>query len=311
MRVTIVGCGALGSILATRLIAAGTTVQILQRPGRQLDALRRGGVTVIRGTDRATQVPAAVSDDPADLAPTDLAIVLVKTYSTGGVAPLGRLLKPDATVLTLQNGLGAPDRLAEMFGADRVAAGTATYGGYVIEPGLVGAGGEGRIVIGPWTPGVDVSRAAAVLAGSGFNVETVADPREAIWRKLAINAMVNPVSALTRMPNAELLRSEVALGLMRELGRDVVAAAARAGVHFVYDEIWAMHMENLERTAANKASMLQDIEAGRRTEIDAISGGVLGFAVDAAEFPATRAVHALLKAVDENRDATGTGLPAR
>ena len=86
--------------------------------------------------------------------------------------------------------------------------------------------------------------------------------------------------------------------LMNNLGKETVIAANRAGILLDFEEIWKMHLENLERTASNRPSMLQDIEANRQTEIEAISGGVLNYARDDQEFPYTRAVYGLLKTID-------------
>ena len=156
MSVTIVGCGALGSLLAARLIEGGLRVQALQRPGAQLEALRREGITVERdrtGTTRRFRL-AAVSDDPSQLEPSRLVVILVKAYDTEGVQAARQILEPEGTVLTLQNGLGNPEKLAPLFGEERVAAGVATYGAYRTAPGVIRWGGDGFIVLGPWQQGV-------------------------------------------------------------------------------------------------------------------------------------------------------------
>jgi 2-dehydropantoate 2-reductase len=211
------------------------------------------------------------------------------------------ILEPDGVVLSLQNGLGNLETLARVFGKASVAAGVATYGAYRLSPGVIHWGGDGWILWGPWKAGVDMSWVGDLLIAAGLNATYMEDPRPAIWRKLAINAMVNTTAALTGMKNAELLSSPMVLQMMRKLGQETVAAAMRAGVALDFKDLWAMHLENLERTGANRPSMLQDVEAGRQTEIDAISGGVLGYALDETEFPYTRSVYALLKAIDVQR----------
>ena len=303
MIITIAGCGALGSLLAARLIEGGLQVQAFQREGVQLEALRQQGITVEgdrTGTTRQFQL-AAVSDDPSQLQPSRLVVVLVKAYDTGEVYPVRENLEEDGVVLTLQNGLGNPETLAPVFGEENVAAGIATYGAYRIAPGVIRWGGDGTVVLGPWQKGLNMSWIGDLLRGAGLHVAYVKDPRPAIWRKLAINAMVNTTAALTRMGNGEMLVNPMALEIMRKLGQETAVAAGRAGVGLDFDELWPQHLENLERTAANRPSMLQDVEAGRQTEIEAISGGVLRYAREDAEFPYTRAVYALLKAIDVKR----------
>jgi 2-dehydropantoate 2-reductase len=126
----------------------------------------------------------------------------------------------------------------------------------------------------------------------------VEDPRPAIWRKLAINAMVNTTAALTGMRNGELRQSPWVRELMAALGREALLAASRDGVDLDFDQIWSFNLKNLENSVHTKASMLQDVQAGRQTEIEAISGGVLRHALNDGEFPYTRAVYALLKAIE-------------
>jgi len=303
MIVTMAGCGALGSLLAARLVEGGVQVQAFQRKGAQLEVLKENGITIEGdriGTTRNFKL-AAASDDPSELRLSRLIIVLVKAYSTEGTYPVKHILEEDGVVLTLQNGLGNVEKLVRMFGYEKVAAGIATYGAYTIAPGVIGWGGDGYIIFGPWKKGQDMSWVCDFLKDAGLKVTYVEDPRPAIWWKLTINAMVNTTAALTRMKNGEMLANPMALEMMRRLGKEAVVAAGRAGVDLDFDEIWSMHIENLERTAANKPSMLQDIEARRKTEVDAIIGGVLKYSRDDEEFPYTRSVYALLKAMDIHR----------
>lgn len=305
LTITIAGCGALGSLFAARLLEAGYRVQAFQRPGRQLQALRENGITLDKDRDGATRRYRlhAISDDPAQLAPSRLVIVLVKAYSTAELEPLGSILTADGMVLTLQNGLGNAEVLAGLFGPQRAAAGVATYGAFGIAPGIVGWGGDGQITIGPWTGGTDIEWITQLLRSAGLQVARVDDPRPAIWTKLAINAMLNTVTALTGMRNGEAGNNPPARELMQHLGRETVAAAVRAGVPLDYHAIWKLMGDNLVRTAMNRTSMLQDVTAGRRTEIDVISGGVLRYAINDDEFPYTRAVHALIRAIDLRAEA--------
>jgi len=298
--ITIVGCGALGSLLAARLIEGGLSVQVLQRTGEQLNALRDKGITIIgdrTGHDRNFAL-AAVSDDPSQLVESCLIIVLVKSHSTESVHAAQNLLSEDGVVLTLQNGLGNIEKLVNCFKEEQVAAGIDTYAAFRISPGVIGWGGDGYIVLGSLTKNRNMSWVCELLKSGGLEVSYVDDPMPAIWRKLAINAMVNTTAALTRMKNGELLDYESIMTLMRELGKEAVIAAGRAGIQLDFEEIWKIHLENLERTANNKPSMLQDVEAQRPTEIEAISGSILQYAKDEKDFPYTRTVYSLLKAIE-------------
>ena len=308
MMITIAGCGALGSLLALRLLDAGYAVQAYQRPGAQLQALRESGIRLEGDRDGSVRQGRlqAASADPAELVPSRLVIALVKAYDTAELAPLTKVLTADGLVLTLQNGLGNAETLAEIFGAQRVAAGVATYGAFSIAPGVIGWGGDGQITLGPWSEGTAIDWVAELLQSAGLQVVSVGDPRPAIWVKLAINAMLNTVTALTGMRNGATRSNPAALALMQHLGRETVNAAGRAGVSLDFDAIWPLLLDNLQRTASNKTSMLQDVTAKRRSEIDMISGRVLAYASSEDDFPYTRAVYALLKAIDHELEvATG------
>lgn len=300
MTITIAGCGALGSLLAMRLTEAGHKVQAYQRPGAHQQALRTAGITLQGDRDGATRHCRlqTVSDDPRELLPSQLIIVLVKAYSTRELRPLRQILTEDGVILTLQNGLGNAEQLSRLFGAERLAAGVASYGAYRMAPGVIGWGGDGLITLGPWTTELDLDWVATLLNDAGLATEMVPDPRPAIWGKLVINAMVNPVTALTGLNNGALLSNPAALDLMQRLGRETVAAAGRAGVSLDFESSWSLLLENLERTANNRTSMLQDVQARRRTEVDLISGSVLAHARGDGDFPYTRTIHALIKAID-------------
>lgn len=295
MQVIVAGCGAMGSVFAAGVVRSGHTVQVYQRRGATFDALQRqGGIRL-----KNELIPVAgVTDKAEELDPSDLIIILVKAYSTSEMHPLGGLLKENGAVLTLQNGLGNAEALAEIFGGERVAAGVATYAAFALEPGKVQPAGSGLVSLGPWNPARELSWVADVIRAAGFETEYVDDPRPYIWRKLAINAMVNTTAALTRLRNGLLRENEQVRALMRQLGEEAVEAARRAGVRVDFDGLWKFHLENLQKTGANRASMLQDVEAGRLTEIDGISGAVLKYAGSEDEFPYTRTVYHLIKGID-------------
>lgn len=298
--VTLVGCGALGSLLAARMIEGGLRVQLLQRSGAQHDALRESGIRVHgdRGKHDRSFMPDAVSSDAAELPAADLAIVLVKSYDTSRIVDMPPRLTDNGIALTLQNGMGNAEKLSALFEERRVAAGIATYGAYQIAPGEIGWGGEGHITIGPWQVGNDMAWVVDMLTQAGLSAEYIDDPRPAMWQKLAINAMVNTVTALTGVRNGQTLESTWSTALMEHLGREAVLAASRAGVPLEFDGVWKVLEDNLRRTSVNRTSMLQDVQAGRKTEVDAILGPVLNHAKHEQEMPTTRTILGLIKTIE-------------
>lgn len=302
MIVTIAGCGALGSIFASKLMDAGFTVQAFQRKGSTQEALRKG--LTIESEDRSSRREyqfLAVSDDPACLKPSELIIVLVKSFSTAEVYPVKDILTENGVVLTLQNGIGNAETLSSIFGEERVCAGVAHYGAIKHAPGVVQEAGGASIALGPWKGGSPMKWVSDILQRAGFNVEYVEDPRPFIWKKLAVNSMVNTTAALTGFNNAGLMNSPLIMDLMGCIGREAIIAAERSGVKIDFEDFWEVFIRNISQTALNIPSMLQDNRAGRRMEVDTIPGGVLRYARDASEFPYTRAMYAILKAIDSER----------
>ncbi|WP_461211384.1 ketopantoate reductase family protein [Desulfocurvus sp. DL9XJH121] len=307
MLITIAGCGALGCSLGAHLIDAGHEIQAFGRKGPHLDALRREGIRLApdwTGTERTFPLTAA-SDDPDELSPCDLVIVLVKTHQSAAVAPVRRALKPEGVCLTLQNGLGNAETLAPIFGEDNLAVGIAAFGATRLAPGVVDASTKGSTVIaGPWARARDMSWVGEALT-SGLDAQWVDDPRPAVWNKLCINAMMNPTAALTGLPNGKLVADPHGLELLRALFMEAADAAANAGVTIDREAAFGHAIEILTRDATVRPSMLQDLDAGRKTETDAISGGVLRYAKSDADFPRTRTMHALMKTIDARNGHAG------
>jgi len=302
MIVTIAGCGALGGVIAAHLLEGGLQVQAFQRKGKTLDALREKGITIL-SEDRKSSISyplTAVSDDISELLPTELIIVLVKSYDTESLFPLRDLLLKDGAVLTLQNGLGNAETLSDIFGESQVAAGITTYGGVTLSPGVVMEGLKGSIIFGAWS-GEGMEWIADTLGKAGLRIEHIRDPKPLLWKKLCMYAMASPVFALTGIPVRDISPNTFALDLMEHLGREVVEAASRAEVILDFDENWKFLMNHLQKASDHKPSMRQDMEAGRKMEVQGILGGILAHAGDEKEFPYTRSLYDLLMAIDRSR----------
>jgi len=274
--ITVVGCGALGSLFAARLLEAGMEVQGLQRPGAHYEALKEKGLTLLELNGEEKNFTFPVHKEVDACAPSDLVIVLVKAFQTAEVASsLLPLLKEKGVVLTLQNGLGNVEVLKEYVPAERLFAGSATYGAHRMAPGVVRAAGEGIIKFGPLDERTDAKAVMKLLQDAGLNVQLVKDPMRVMWGKAVINAMINPVAALARCNNGKILEVKEALELSRALFEEAIEAAKCEGIVLEKEPLWDFAVEVMDKTAANKPSMLQDIEAGRRTENEAISGYIL------------------------------------
>lgn len=269
----IVGTGALACLFAARLAAAGVQVTLLGTWREGLEALRTHGVHMV-GRDGSEQTyPVRVAADPADCVGARFALVLVKSWQTVRAArQLAECLSPDGLALTLQNGLGNREKLAQALGEPRVALGVTTTGATLVGPGRVRPGGEGTVSLGTH-PRLDPL--ANLLQRAGFAVEVVPEANDLLWSKLVINAAINPLTALLRVPNGELLARPSARILLAAAAREAATVAADLGLRLTYPDPVAAAESVARRTAVNHSSMLQDVLRGAPTEIDAICGAIV------------------------------------
>ncbi len=271
--VLIVGTGALACLFASRLSAAGTSVTMLGTWEAGLQALQRRGVRVATGEGVERSHPVQATADPDACAGARIALVLVKSWQTvRAAAQLAQCLAFDGVALTLQNGLGNRETLTDALGEDRVALGVTTTGATLLGPGRVRPGGEGAVSVGTH-PRLDPL--IGILQQAGFTVEQVPQADDLLWSKLVINAAINPLTALLRVPNGELLRRPSARTLMAQLAREASAVARALGRQLTYPDPAATAEEVARRTAANHSSMFQDVQRGAPTEIDAICGAIV------------------------------------
>jgi 2-dehydropantoate 2-reductase len=315
--ILLVGTGSLACLFAARLAAANMPVTMLGSWPEGVAALRQNGVRLVEadGSERAYVVSVLPYSDKAigrgktrknaekirvherySASNFSIGIVLVKSWQTERAArQLADLLAPDGVALTLQNGLGNAEILAAALGPDRVLQGVTTLGANLLEPGRVRAAGDGPITLGEHSQSAEI---IARLQAAGFDVQLAPDVTALLWGKLVINAAINPLTALLRIANGELLERPTAHDLMLASAREAAAVAAALGIHLPYDDPAATVEAVARRTAANRSSMLQDVSRGALTEIDAISGAVVRAGEQAGvPTPVNRVLWGLVKAL--------------
>ena len=312
MKITVVGAGAVGSLLGAYVARAGHSVELIGRP-ELVSAVREHGLRILAATEQVYRVEARARLEPGDS--PDAVFLTVKTFDLAPVAEaVGRTLPQPVPVLLPQNGLGI----------ERVASESLARGGWrsptgwtvravhsvpatLVSPGVVGEGGSGGIILpDPSVAGPSASRVRVfhdLLEGAGFDVRFEKEFEREVWRKALLNAAVNPVTATLGIPNGELSQGperEAALVLLGEAR----TAAAAAGFAFSEEELISDFDRLVRATATNRSSMLQDLDRGRPTEIDSISGEILRVAsAHGFDLPATR------RMIDEVRRRTGVGDP--
>ena len=270
--ILIAGTGALATLFAARLSACGHPVSMLGSWENGLRALDESGARLVDADGVEHAYPVEVTNNPADCRGARYALVLVKSWQTERVArQLAGCLAEDGLALTLQNGMGNRELLAGALGLPRVALGVTTTGATLLGPGLARAGGEGVISVEAHPR---LGPLESALTGAGFNVQVVNDADALVWGKLVINAAINPLTALLRVPNGELLHRPAAHLLMRVLAQEAANVARAQGIRLPFEDAVRAAEDVARKTASNHSSMFQDMRRGAPTEIDAICGAI-------------------------------------
>jgi 2-dehydropantoate 2-reductase len=305
VKIAVVGAGAMGSIFGTRFHDAGHETVLVDVAQPLVDKINADGVTIVpkEGGERTVRLPATT--DPASVGPADLVVFFVKCYHTASAAESARpLVGPDTVVASLQNGWGNGDVLASVYPPQQVVIGVTYNSGTVLELGKVAHPGVGPTLMGHYEDnGTDgAARLAAAIADADLEAEVVAPVRPEIWKKLILNAATLPTASLTGMNAGALTQHEPMHELVTATAREAVAVARALGYDIDEEERVSYIHQLLERAGPTRGSMLQDFEAGRRTEIDVINGAVVRAADEKdVPVPINRTFVALVKGWESTR----------
>lgn len=299
MQIVIVGAGSMGCLIGGYLSRAEHDVFLLDVVPERVQAIREKGL-VVEGVGGDFDVKPEAGEHYDGPTP-QLVVVCVKTYDTDRAARrIADFISPDTTVLTLQNGVGNMEQLAHFLPREQLVVGTTSLGANLLRPGHVHHAGEGDTFLGDLA-GEDLAaaeRTARLLTEARIPAEATADIRSLIWGKLAVNVGINALTAVLRVRNGKLLMADHAVAVMQDAVAECLAVADASGIELDHDATVRRVRDVARRTASNRSSMLMDVLAERRTEIDAINGAVvrrgheLGVPVPVNE-TLTRLVHAL------------------
>jgi 2-dehydropantoate 2-reductase len=302
--IAVVGAGAMGSVFAARLADGGADVVLVDVSAPLVERLNRDGLA-LDGPDGHRSVRLPATEAPGEHRPVDGVFVFVKCHQTAAAAELARpLVGPGTAVVSLQNGWGNGDVLAEAFAPDQLVVGVTYISATVRGPAHVAYSGNGPTFVGGWTEAARplAERVAGWLRADGLDVELPGDVRTEIWKKLVLNAATLPTAALTGLAAGPLGRHPQMREVVRAAATEAVAAGRAAGYDLDEPERQEAIAAVLARAGDGKASMLQDVEAGRRTEIDVISGAVLRAGeAHGVPAPVTRTLHDLVKGLEAGR----------
>ena len=304
MKVAVVGAGGVGSVFGGQLAAAGHAVWLVHRRPEVVEALRRDGLW-LQTPDGERRITLGATSDTSDIGPVDLVLILTKSSDTRAAAEASRLLLgPTTLALTLQNGLGNLETIAAVLGAERSLLGMTYVGADVVGPGRARLTAAGPSFIGE-PSGVLSTRVqdlAELFSTAGIPMQATEHLWEMVWGKLVINAALNATCALTGATGTAALDSRAACEWLGLVAEETACVARALGIQLPYADAPERVRQHCRDVGASKPSMLQDMERGRPTEIEAINGAVVreGARVGVAT-PYNQALLHLVKAREEVR----------
>ncbi len=277
MRVAVVGAGGIGSVFGGRLAAADHEVWLVHRRAEHVDALRQYGLH-FDGPNGRERIAVNATCDTGEVGAVDLVLVLTKANDTRAAAEATRALAgAETTVLTLQNGLGNFETLGEVLGAARVIVGMTYHGASLDAPGRVRHTAAGQTFIGE--PHGPVSERVQIIAQAftqaGIQTEVTDRLWSMVWGKLIVNAALNPSCALTGASGTEVLASRSLREFVGMVAQECAHVAAGLQIELPYPDAAVRVWQHCQTILSAKPSMLQDLERGRLTEIDAINGAIV------------------------------------
>ena len=327
MRICIIGAGAIGGLLAAKLAAAGERVTVVAR-GDHLRAISANGLRLI--TDEGeTQAPVEVASDLKSLEPHDLMVLAVKAHQlTPIAADVGRLMQAGGLALTMQNGIpwwyfhkhGRPHEgrsldsvdpggvIAQHLPVDQVIGSVVYPAAEIAAPGVIRLIEGNRFSLAELDNSASprIQEVSRVFTAAGFKAPVVSDIRAEIWTKLWGNMSFNPISALTGATLAGICTHHQGRALAADMMREAQAVGEKLGIRFRIP--LAKRIAGAQAVGEHKTSMLQDVEAGRPTEVDALVGSILELgAVADVPTPAIAAIYGCMRLLEDTRAKGRTG----
>jgi 2-dehydropantoate 2-reductase len=301
MRIAVMGTGAVGGYFGAKLAAAGDDVVFIARQ-RHLPALLRDGLRIESPTGDLHVRNGFFTDSPAAAGTVDLVLFCVKSYDTTEAATaLAPMMTKRTAILSLQNGIDNPDKIAGHWGSERTLAGVVYIGAQVSAPGVIQHSSGGKIVLGPISGHAADTALIAEQALSRAAIPCVISAviEQVQWAKLLWNASFCAISCLTRSTVGEIVESGALANLARDCMKEVQAAARTRGIE-LKTELFDQTLAFSRGLGDFKPSMLQDLEAGKPLEYDALNGFVARLLEQAGEqAPINKVFHDTLSFLDK------------
>ncbi len=280
MRIVIVGPGAIGCLLAAFLSKSKEEVVLLDKDRARSQSLNQHGIS-IEGISGNWQAKVHACSEAKDLKDIDLVIISVKSYDTKDAITLAKPLVGENTrIVTLQNGIGNIEVIAEVVGNDKVIGGVTNMGATLLDTGKVRHAGRGETAIGRLDGKIPVEMRyiREIFNKVGLQTRISRDIKSLLWSKLIINVGINALTAITHLKNGKLLEFEATRRILREAVSEATRIVKRKRIKLIYDDPLAKVEAVCEATSGNVSSMLQDVLRKKRTEIDYINGVIVRLA---------------------------------
>ncbi len=277
MNIVIAGPGAIGCLFASLLRATGRTITLLDKDPDRARILERNGIRVETSGD-SRQTPIRATVDPRCISGADLVLICVKAHATSSLLErIAPRIPPAIPVVSLQNGIDPIETLAQFVGTTRSVCAVTAHGATLLNTGHLVHAGTGITRVAPFSP--EFPSAARVLTHllkrSGLETVFVADRQRVLWSKLVINAGINPVTALAGVCNGVLLERQDLFQRARQAAQEGQQVAAAMGITLDFANTERELRQICTLTSGNISSMLQDLQRGKATEVDAINGAIV------------------------------------
>lgn len=302
--IAIVGAGAMGGMLAARLSSAGYDVTLIDVNEKLVEKVKKDGLIVeTKGSTETVNI--AITSKPQEIGKAEMIFFFVKAQHTDSAAKMVRPIVDKTTrIISLQNGWGNADVLAQTYPQEQLVVGVTYNSATVLELGKVAHTGKGITYLGPYVDGADLDGAEQVgvmLAKADMENKVTAEVKTEIWKKLILNAATLPTSALTGLNAGNVGKPGPLLQLVDALAEEAVLVANHQGYKIILDERIEQIHAVLERAGSGKASMLQDTEGKRKTEIEVINAAVVNAAKQTGDsVPLNQAMVALISGLERS-----------
>jgi 2-dehydropantoate 2-reductase len=283
MKIGIIGPGAMGCLFAGIFADSGNDVWLLDYNLQRSKYLVSNGIT-IQGLANKKNIKVHSTIQQPRAKDLELIIISVKSYDTESAVKYWLQGVQNTIILTLQNGIGNVEIIQKYLEKNMLFAGTTSEGATLLETGSVNYAGRGKTVFGCISgAGGDINKSISqkildVFKNAGFQTEITQRVQDTLWTKLVINTGINALTAILKVKNGNLLKSEYAMDIMSCAVKETVAVGTKIGIQFLFSNMVKKTHNVAQLTQDNRSSMLQDVLAKRRTEIDAINGAVVRYA---------------------------------